>query len=290
MNAATRLSAFGAAVAVAFTAAWTVGRLAGPIEPTLAAEHVSTPEHASTPNTAAGEPLPGLASSANGYRLVAESTLLPAATARDFRFRIVDSANAPITRFTVEHDKLMHLVVVRRDGVHYQHLHPQMSQDGTWSVPLKLPAAGGYRVFADFHPQGGEPATLGVDVHVAGDYQPASSGAESRTFTVDGYQVRLDGAAGATLTATVTRAGKPVTDLQPYLGAYGHLVALRGGDLAYLHVHPEAAATPGPHVRFTVEFPTAGRYRLFLDFRHGSVVRTAEFTVDTEPGDGHGHG
>ncbi len=91
-----------------------------------------------------------------------------------------------------------------------------------------------------------------------------------------------------------------MTDLQPYLAAYGHLVALREGDLAYLHVHPAEAsaggasidagapggATPaGPQVEFVAEVPTAGSYRLFLDFRHDGVVRTAELTVPTGPAD-----
>ena len=103
---------------------------------------------------------------------------------------------------------------------------------------------------------------------------------------------------------TVSRDGVPVTDLQPYLAAYGHLVALREGDLAYLHVHPDGApgdgVTPaGPQIEFVAEVPTAGNYRLFLDFQHGDVVRTAEFTVPTgaatDPAapahatDGHGH-
>jgi hypothetical protein len=68
-----------------------------------------------------------------------------------------------------------------------------------------------------------------------------------------------------------------VTDLQPYLGALGHLVAIRDGDLAYLHVHPldEAAGSGGPQVRFAVEVPTAGTYGLYFDFAHGDEVRTA---------------
>jgi hypothetical protein len=104
-----------------------------------------------------------------------------------------------------------------------------------------------------------------------------------RTATVDGYTVTLDGelTAGteALLTLTVTRAGEPVTDLQPYLGAHGHLVALRDGDLAYLHVHPDEGTTAGPEVRFYVEVPSTGRYHLYLDFRHGDRVRTAELFV-----------
>ncbi|GAA2466355.1 hypothetical protein GCM10023100_74820 [Actinocorallia cavernae] len=80
--------------------------------------------------------------------------------------------------------------------------------------------------------------------------------------------------------------GHPVGDLQPYLGAYGHLVALRAGGLAYLHVHPsgepgDGTTKPGPEVSFTVTAPTAGRYRLFFDFQHEGKVRTAAFTVHT---------
>jgi hypothetical protein len=91
---------------------------------------------------------------------------------------------------------------------------------------------------------------------------------------------------GSPVNLTVSKDGAPVTDLQPYLAAYGHLVALREGDLAYLHVHPEGAPgdgrTPaGPRIQFIAEVPTEGSYRLFLDFQHNGVVRTAEFTVPT---------
>jgi hypothetical protein len=105
---------------------------------------------------------------------------------------------------------------------------------------------------------------------------------------VDGYEVRLDGdlTAGqaSPLTLAVIRGGVPVTDLQPYLGGYGHLVALREGDLAYLHVHPDGApgdgrTAAGPQVRFIAEVPSAATYRLFLDFQHNGAVRTAEFTL-----------
>jgi len=99
----------------------------------------------------------------------------------------------------------------------------------------------------------------------------------------DGYTVRVDGhlVAGhvSRLTLTVSHDDTPVTDLQPYLGAYGHLVALRAGDLGYLHVHPQETTTAGPAITFDVEVPTAGAYRLFLNFQHDGVVRTAGFTA-----------
>jgi hypothetical protein len=185
----------------------------------------------------------------------------------------------------------MHLIVVRRDTTGFQHVHPEMAADGTWSVPLTVGTAGSYRAFADFTPTGGAATTLGVDLSAPGAFEPVAHVA-TRTAQVDGYTVQLTGdlvpGQESPVALTVTRDGLPVTDLQPYLGAYGHLVALREGDLAYLHVHPEGVpgdgATPaGPRIEFAAQVPSAGSYRLFLDFQHAGVVRTAEFTVPTGP-------
>jgi hypothetical protein len=120
-------------------------------------------------------------------------------------------------------------------------------------------------------------------VTVPGEYLPAAAPAPAAVDTVDGYSVELDGelVAGtrSDLTLTVQQDGRPVDDLQPYLGAFGHLVALRDGDLAYLHVHAEESAGSGPVLAFAVDVPAAATYRLFLDFRHGDVVRTAALTA-----------
>ncbi|MFD0591940.1 hypothetical protein ACFQZ4_04690 [Catellatospora coxensis] len=153
--------------------------------------------------------------------------------------------------------------------------------------------AGQYRLFADFRPAGRDQGlTLGVDLPAPGAYQPAALPAAARTATVDGYTVTLGGdlvpGTSSKLTLTVARDGKPVTDLQPYLAAYGHLVALRDGDLAYLHVHPDGnpgdgRTSAGPQIVFHAEVPSAGAYRLFLDFQHNGVVRTAAFTAVAGP-------
>ncbi len=110
----------------------------------------------------------------------------------------------------------------------------------------------------------------------------------SRVALVDGYRVRLDGelvpGGPSQVFATVTRNGAAVTDLEPHLGGFGHLVALRLEDLDLLRVQPTApppapADRSGPGVAFTTGTPTAGTYRLFLEFRHAGVVRTVSFTV-----------
>lgn len=226
------------------------------------------------------------------YTLRLDEPALPSGAAVPLRFRIVDSAGAPVTEYVESHEKLLHLIVVRRDLADYQHVHPVLDKSGSWSVPLELAEAGDYRVFADFVPADGRAVTVGADLAVAGDYQPQPLPAAADTTTVDGYTVTLAGVATAgqpsELTLSVGRDGKPVTDLQPYLGAYGHLVAVRASDLAYLHVHPmgdaaDPATAPGPQIAFHTTLPSAGAYRLFLDFKHRDVVHTAEFTVEGTP-------
>src|SRR5699024_680787 len=83
-----------------------------------------------------------------------------------------------------------------------------------------------------------------------------------------------------------TLNGEPVTELEPYLGAFGHLVALRQGDLAYLHVHPhgeapQAGETSGPQVPFEATAPTPGRYLLFFDCQVDGQVYTAPLVSET---------
>ncbi len=296
MNTAAKLSAYGAALALLVGGGYAAGTAIGSLS-TASGGHseVSGTEdaghggtHGGTVAETASDQPGGLASSSGGYTLTPTDPTLNPATTGDFTFRITGPDGAPVTAFDVEHDK-RHLIVVRRDTTGFQHVHPEMAPDGTWRVPLTLPAAGSYRAFADFTPTGSEGTTLGVDLAATGTFEPVTHG-PSRTAQTDGYTVELAGdlvpGHASPLTLTVNKEGRPVTDLQPYLAAYGHLVALREGDLGYLHVHPEGSPgdgrTPaGPAIEFVAEVPSAGSYRLFLDFQHHGVVRTAEFTVTT---------
>lgn len=286
MNTPTKLGAYAGGLAVAFAAAFAVGSAAAPIDMGFAMD--SKTSHGGHAEGAVQTTLPGLAVAQDGYTLVPATTTLAAADSTPFRFTVTGPDGRPVTSYTQTHTKDLHLIVVRRDMAGFQHVHPTLAADGNWSVPLDLAAAGTYRVFADFKPAAHEAGlTLGTDIAVAGAYEPTPLPAPQTSTSVDGYDVALDGTAKAGnesgLTFTISKEGAKVTDLQPYLGAFGHLVSLRTGDLAYLHTHPGQEASAGqrggPAVQFATTFPTAGTYRLFLDFQAGGAVHTAEFTV-----------
>lgn len=300
MEPAATLGAYAAALAVVFAAAVGVGSAVGPVG-TAAASGASAP--AGHDGHGAGEEdaglLPGgLAVAQDGYSLDLAGATLAAGRPTALQLVISGPDGQVVTEYTPTHDRELHLVVVRRDLTGYQHLHPERDAEGRWTVPLTLPQAGPYKVFADFVPAGRDrPLTLAADLTAPGVYTPTPLPARSSRASVDGYDVELDGrlVAGtrSPLALEISKDGRPVTDLQPYLGAYGHLVALRAGDLAYLHVHPrgeldDPATRPGPEIRFDVDVPSASTYRLFLDFSHGGTVRTAAATaVATQAAHGH---
>jgi hypothetical protein len=281
MSATVKLAGFAAGLLLVFGAATVAGGAIGPDREGSDAAAGADAMAAHGADEAARDPVRGLAVSENGLKLALQQTELQRGRPTELRFSIVGADGQPARDFEVEHEKRMHFIVVRRDGQGFQHLHPELGDDGVWHVELTLPAAGSYRVFADFK-HDDEAQTLAADLAVDGeaDYAPLPAPATSAD-TGDGYDVRLD--AGSVragreteLRFTVTRGGEPV-ETEPYLGAGGHLVALREGDLAYLHVHPEG---PGEAVSFMTEFPSEGRYRLYLQFKHEGRVHTAEFTQE----------
>ncbi|WP_327379548.1 MULTISPECIES: hypothetical protein [unclassified Streptomyces] len=308
MNPAAKISAFVAALTASFGAAYGIGAAVG-----TDARTTGSPERAEHAGSAAPHtdesreerPAGGLQITEGGYTLDLRTPRLEAGQRSELRFAVRDRAGDRVTEFRREHGKELHLILASRDLATYRHLHPTRAADGTWSTAVELPAAGDYRVFADFTPADSNTGdlTLGADLAVSGPYRAAKLPKPARTALVDGYTVSLNGNlrpdVPERLTFTVRKGGRPVTDLQPYLGAYGHLVALRAGDLAHLHVHPEGSTKPGPGVSFTATAPGSATYRLFLDFKHDGTVRTAAFTVPsgaaaqtpgtTAPSDEHGH-
>lgn len=222
----------------------------------------------------------GLSVEADGLRFVPTDTRFITGEPCDWSFRIVTSSGDVVTEFDEAHGQRSHLVVVRRDLTRFQHLHPTLDSDGTWRVEaFTLPDPGVYRAFVDLVVDG-RPTTLGFDLFASGAMEVAPRPDTARHATTQGYDVELrtdEISAGESteLAFEIRRDGEPVSRLDPYLDALGHLVALREGDLAYLHVHPAETRPDSGRVEFAAQFPTLGRYRLFLQSKpDGSLITT----------------
>ena len=255
----TRILLFAAGVAGAFLAAFGLGSTLD-----VSARTVAGPEHGGEAAAATAVPA-GLAVEQDGYRLAPERAIFSAGRAAPYAFRIIGPDGSTLRDFDVEHERRLHLIVVDRARPEtFLHLHPRLRADGSWTVPLKLPRAGSYRVFADFT-TGGERRTLGIDL-------TADGGADITAERLSRYDVALS-RVGERVEFRVTDDGRPVA-VEPYLGARGHLVVLREGDLAYVHAHADE-----DELAFDVPFPSEGTYRLYLQFQVDGAVETARFEV-----------
>lgn len=299
MNTPTRLGAYGAALALLCGGGYALGGQIDTGSPNAThSTHAADASHqkgdgmsgsTKTAGTTSADLPQGLAAARDGYALDLASAGYRTG-AQQLTFRITGPDGKPVTSYRTSHEKKLHLIAVRRDFSGFQHVHPKLDPaTGTWSVGLNL-APGTWRVYTDFVPAGGSDGlTLATEILVPGDPGEQSLPHPQRTAQVDGFTVTATGSLVAgqhsMLDFRVTKDGKPVTDLQPYLGAYGHLVALREGDAAYLHVHPDGepgdgTTKPGPRIGFGAEVPSATRYHLYLDFRVDGVVHTAQFALD----------
>jgi hypothetical protein len=235
---------------------------------------------------ATGDGTPGMV---NGL----EMKLLAAPAAGDtspITFKIMNGATA-ITEFSETHTKLLHFIAVKKDLSGYQHIHPTLALDGTWSTTAKL-TPGTWRFIADSLPvipgSMSMQMTLATEAVIPGDAPVAPPLALRKTTTVDGYTVTATGEIGVghahNFTLSVSKDGKPVTDLGEYLGAYGHLVALDTKSLGYTHLHAGREVTPGvligPDVVFQAQLPKDSVYKLFFEFNAAGSIHMAELALD----------
>jgi hypothetical protein len=220
------------------------------------------------------------------------------------RFRVRHPATGePVTKFEIVHERPFHLFVVSRDFAHFAHIHPMPADDGTLSVETVFPRPGRYTLFSDFFPVGGTPQVLERDLTTS-DFPKREVSAPKPAELVEGGRlvqsssgVRVEvnieprePVAGRTAVVSFrlfdAADGRPLTDLQPYLGAWGHAVALREDGTDFVHTHASApasrsragAAVAGP-ISFPAYFRSPGRHRFWSEFRRGNDVFTVSFDV-----------
>jgi hypothetical protein len=189
----------------------------------------------------------------------------------------------------IMHEKKLHLLLVRDDMTRFQHLHPEYL-DGSWTVKTTVPDQGKYQMYADIAPTEEEPSVLRVPLTIGGDTQNAKAPVPNADWSAQDSEYTAKLTIDQPLktketkqwTFAVTQNGKPVTNLKPYLGAYGHVVELRHTDPDdFFHVHPvtENQPTDGKVV-FEGAFPVKGRYTLYAQFNVNDSIKTFPITVD----------
>ncbi|MGH4007494.1 MAG: hypothetical protein ACRDTH_04890 [Pseudonocardiaceae bacterium] len=233
----------------------------------------------------------GLAAESAGFRFAPAASSLPAGQPGSFQFRITGTSGTPVTTFEPDQTKLMHFYLIRTDLTGFQHVHPTLGGNGTWTAPLAAAQPGTYRAYASFITKNTSgktmPLVLSQQITIPGTAPTTPLPAASTTAKVDGYTLTLASdqlTAGMQhqLTVTVSKHGQPATDLQPYLDTYAHLTAFHDGDLSFAHLHPHGTVNGdhgGPALSFEAMLPKSGNWRLFLQFQTGGILHTAAATV-----------
>ncbi len=216
---------------------------------------------------------------------------LKAGVPAKLRFTIPDAKGVPIREFAVAHDAKVHFILIRHGLDQFAHLHPTVdATTGVLSAEYTFPAGGMYHLFADYQEPGGMPMTATARVEVGGDATTATELKPDVPGLLKGdgiaAKVSVTGAnAGVEATARfeVVEGEKPVTDLEPYMGAMGHLVVVSADAKTYVHAHPaEGQSVAKNVVAFGATFPRAGLYKGWGQFKRGGQVRVIPFVVRVE--------
>ena len=211
---------------------------------------------------------------------------IPAGQPVTLEFRVIDpKTGAPVKHYEIVHEKLFHLFLVSQDLEYFVHLHPQFDGHAAFRLDTQLPKPGVYRLLADFYPSHGTPQLIPKTLTTAGYTRPLAAGipklaADLRPQKAENIEVSL------TLDPPQPIPGKktmmffkivPGEGLEPYIGAWGHMLAASADLVDTIHEHP--FIVNGPDIQFNVFFPRESVYRVWVQFQRKGVVNTVVFTV-----------
>ena len=213
----------------------------------------------------------------------------------EMKIQVVDSRNGSVIEdFTIVHEKLMHLIVIKSDLTSYRHLHPE-KRGNTFYQTITFPTEGVYNLYTEFQPENNvQGIAIGKQQVGLGSEEQASLAVTPLTRNFDDYQIALNPQeVGVGKTSYMTfsirdsRTGQLITDLEPYLGAFGHLVIVSEDTKEYLHVHPseeirDTRRRGGPEVQFVTQFEEPGMYKVFFQFQRGGKVELAEYVIEVK--------
>ncbi len=191
-------------------------------------------------------------------------------------FRVLEPKTGKLVPHFLEvHEKLFHLFLVSKDLRYFAHEHPAMQPDGSFTFASKLPGGGQYRLLCDFYPEGGTPQLVARSIILPGEPLPAPA-RDPNNMAASLVTDPVKPIAG--IKTMLFFKLDPADGLQPFLGAWGHMLAVSSDMIDMIHGHP-AFGEGGPTIQFNVIFPRAGNYKLWVQFQRLGVVNTVEFNV-----------
>ncbi|MDQ0920756.1 FixH family protein [Paenibacillus sp. V4I5] len=202
--------------------------------------------------------------------------------------KIQDKNGKPIDKLDTVHEKQMHLIIVSKDLSFFNHIHPENKGNGEFTVTTQFPTAGDYKVIADITPTGMGAMNKSQWFTIQGNVPAPKAIDPDATLTkvVDGKEVTLsidhlmaNKELNLNFNIKDAQTKQSVTDLQPYLGAVGHVVILTQDAENYLHVHPTEEKAKGPDAKFMTTFPQSGVYKIWGQFQQNGKVFTVPFVV-----------
>ena len=198
------------------------------------------------------------------------------------RFTINDiQFKNPISDIEIVHDKIMHVVIVRNDLKHFDHIHPEAIEPGVFAVPYTFSSSGIYRIWIDFTIDGMQ-HIVDFEINV-----PSNVEVEEKS-NLDEIEVN------ANLPKEITAGketelkfeifdndNKPVPITEKFLAANAHLIAIDEALEEFNHNHDENFDKDNKLI-FKHTFTKSGKYRLWAQFSVEGKVKTASFDIEVE--------
>ncbi len=224
--------------------------------------------------------------------------------------RVAFAVTSPFTILERVHEKEMHVLVISDDLAEFSHIHPDPVTRQLFALSHVFPQAGSYWIFVDHTPPGQTQTIARFRVTVEGPPHAPSALRETggREVTVAGIRATLSTQgplqAGYDISFRFTLAdsssGNAISDLEPYLGAWGHILLVRKEGDEVIHAHPLEAnptvaaqagpwvhshAMPGPNpteIDTVTGFRNAGVYKVWLQVQRHRAVLTFPFVLRIE--------
>ena len=220
-----------------------------------------------------------------------EPTTVEAGKPAVLKLMIHDAKGAMVREFEVIHEHKVHLIIVRAGLDHFEHLHPDVDASGSITAKVSFPVGGTYLLFADYKPKGQPDATAKAELKVPGENPsaptlkpnvPGKVEAESLSAEISVQGAKKGHESSITFDLRDAQ-GKPVTDLQPYMGERGHLNVLSADGKEYVHAHPaDAKGKADQRVTFEVHFPRPGLFKGWGQFRRQDRIHVIPFVVKVD--------